>query len=210
MDRTVSSRKATAVAACAFVWLALGLSGARAGFTVVLDSTAPEGGATVFNYSAKIASGDSIVAGDFFRIYDFGGYVAGSAVAPLGWAVTVSNLDLPPLTLSLSHGDDAAIPNLTFTYVGTTPITGGADVAGFSAISPYNGAVVLANFVGTNHNSVIAGGLVDTIGDVNVPKVGAIFPSPVPEPASLVSSCLGLTIAGLYLGRRIRRMSAAR
>jgi hypothetical protein len=206
MDHTRSSRKIAGAVACGVAWLLLGSVDARAGFTIVLDSTAPNGGgATVFDYSAKIAGGDSIVAGDYFRIYDFGGYVAGSAVAPAGWSVSVSNYDLSlPPTLSLSHGDDAAIPNLTFTYTGTTPITGATSVIGFSALSPYGQSLTLKNFVGTNHSSTVVGGIVDSIGDVLVPSVGSIFPAPAPEPASVISTGLGLALAGLYFTRRGR------
>ena len=203
MDRPFSSRKIAGAVACGVAWLVLGLTEAHAGFTIVLDSTALTGGATVFNYSATIASGDSILSGDYFRIYDFAGYVSGSAVMPAGWSVSVSNYDpvLPP-TLTLSHGDDAAIPNLTFTYNGLTPIVGATTVSGFSAISPYGQTLTLKNFVGTNHNSTIPGGLVDSIGDLNVPN--GVTPAEAPEPAAAVTTGLGLALAGLYFARRTR------
>lgn len=205
MDRTFSSRKIAGAMACGVAWLVLGMTGAHAGFTIVLDSTALSGGATVFDYSAKISGGDSITAGDYFRIYDFGGYVAGSAVAPAGWSVSVDNYDpvLPP-TLTLSHGDDAAIPNLTFTYNGLTAIVGATTVSGFSAVSPYGQSLTLKNFVGTNQNSTIPGGVIDSIGDVNVPQ-GHLDPAPAPEPAAAVTTGLGLALAGLYFSRRTRR-----
>jgi hypothetical protein len=206
MDR-FPSRKIVGVAFCSLICLSLGLSQAHAGFTIALDSAAPNGGgASVFNYSATIASGDSIVAGDYFRIYDFSGYVAGSAIAPTGWSVTANYLDpIVPPSFILVHGDDAAIPNLTFTYDGTSPI----DLKGFSAVTANGTTLALASFFGTNHNASLPAGLISSTGDVSVPKAGNISPQPAPEPASIVSTALGVAIAGLFLRRRARRLHDA-
>ncbi|MFO0907951.1 MAG: hypothetical protein U0794_06245 [Isosphaeraceae bacterium] len=203
MGRTLSRTFAAALGLIAGT-LALGHKEAQAGFTVTLSSSGPNGGgATLFNYTATTASGDSIIAGNYFRIYDFGGYVPGSALAPANWTITESKYDggLPP-SFVLVHGDDAAIFNLTFTYTGSSPLTGPSVLTGFSALSAFNGELTIANFVGTNANSATPGGVVDAMGDVNVPKNNNIYAAPAPEPASVISTTIGAVVLGLGFARR--------
>lgn len=79
------------------------------------------------------------VCGSFFTIYDFVGYVAGSATAPQGWAVQV---DLKGLTnATQAPTDSPSIVNLTFVYTGPPRSDKGPlDISGFTALSQY-GAV---------------------------------------------------------------------
>jgi hypothetical protein len=186
--------------------LALWLSGtdpARAGFTVTLNSTSPSGSNTAFNYSASISSGDQINPGDFFRIYDFSGLV-GTPTAPAGWTVSVQNSSpTPPPNVILVHGDDPAIPNLIFTYAGTSPILGGTTITGFQAVSTQSGGnLTTKDFVGrdTVASGSSGGTAVDSRGDVSVPAVAA-----VPEPTGLVSASLGVLAFGAAFGYRNRR-----
>jgi hypothetical protein len=178
-----------------------GARGARAGFTVTLDSTAPDGGSnTVFNYSASIPVGDQINPGDFFRIYDFAGLV-GSPVSPAGWTATVANSNpTPPPNVILTHGDDPTIPNITWTYnPGGAPILGAATVTGFSATSTLTFLGAIKDFVGRDTKSTgpTAGSPVDSIGDVRVPGV--------PEPSSLLSASFGALALGTLIALRHRR-----
>src|SRR5690242_20192114 len=114
MRRAVSTLAMLAV-------LAVSAGRAEASFTVTLASTAPSGSNFNYNYVATIAAGDQLQTGDFFRIYDFAGYVAGSVVAPAGWSVSVINLNpTPPPNVNVFLGDDPALANLTFTYTGAT------------------------------------------------------------------------------------------
>lgn len=188
--------------AAALLLLALTASmpnSAQGGFTVTLDSVSGVGPFT-FAYSATIPVGDQINSGDFFRIFDFNGYVAGSALMPAGWTLDVSNTNpTPPPNVILSRGDDVTLPNLTFTYTGVGPIVGGATVSGFSARSEFGSFGVVKDFVGraTKSTGNTAGTFVDSVGDVGVP--GA-----VPEPASVVSLLLGGT-ALAAAGRRYCR-----
>ena len=110
-----------------------------------------------------------------------------------------------PPSVILTHGDDPAIPNLTFTYVGTKPITGPQSITGFSALSSFD-TYVLKDFTGV----LTGNGLkVSTVGTVPSPAVGGIpFPSPAPEPSSVVTGAIGLVLAG-FAYRRHRRTARA-
>jgi hypothetical protein len=198
MPRKLSKVAGTAFS-CGLAWLALGLPQARAGFTVSLDSTSPSGSYTQFNYSASLTSSDQIVTGNSFTIYDFAGYVPGSITAPAGWTASVQALTPPPNVL-LSHGDDPAYLNLTFTYTGSAPITNSTTITGFSAVSVSGDPVTAKNFVGQINAQGI--GRVDTVGDTIVPATTLPSPAPAPEPSALVSGGIGLLIVGFIVRRR--------
>jgi hypothetical protein len=183
--------------------LALPAGRADAGFTISLGSVAPSGPNFVFNYTASIPAPDQIVSGDFFRIYDFSGLV-GTPTVPTGWTASVANSNpTPPPNVILSHGDDPAIPNLTFTYTAATPITGPVVLPGFSAVSSLDGTSV-KDFAGRD-TAATAGSKVDSVGDVSVPR---ITPTAVPEPAGIVSLGLGVIFLEALLLRRSRRKRA--
>jgi hypothetical protein len=174
----------------------VGMSRAEAGFTISLISESGTGPFT-YTYSAAITSTDTIVAGDFFRVYDFGSYVAGSIAAPAGWTASVSLVNpTPPPNVILTHGDDPAIWNLIYTYTGSTPIVGPTTITGFTAQSMTGGgAVVTKDFVGRN-NETVGSSFVDAVGDVLVPAV-------VPEPSSVALLGLGgVGVIGLLARRR--------
>jgi hypothetical protein len=185
--------------------LALGGAPARAGFTVTLDSGSPTGsGPYTYSYTASIPDGDQINAGNFFRIYDFAGYVSGTVTAPAGWTVATNNTDpVPPPNVILSHGDDPAVPNLTFTYNGASPIVGPTAISGFTAQSTFPLEGAIKDFVGrdTKATGPTAGSAVDSVGDIKVPGV--------PEPSAVVSSAIGLALLGLGCAARSRRRPSA-
>ena len=171
---------------------------AQAGFTITLDPGSPTGaGPYTYSYTATIAPGDVIGTGDFFRIYDFSGYVPGSISAPAGWAASVATSNpTPPPNVILSHGDDPLIPNLIFTYTGaaiTTP-----SISGFTAQSTFGFLGAIKDFAGRVRKA--DGSSVDSVGDVRVP-------GPVPEPASLVSLGLGAAAVLAAAGRRRRPLA---
>jgi len=178
---------------------------ARAGFTILLDSTTPSGANTTFNFSASIAPDDSIVSGNFFRVYDFNGYVGGTAVAPAGWTTSIANSNpTPPPSVLLTHGDDPALPNVTYTYTGAVPIVGPTTITGFSADSIYGLSTTIKDFVGqdTKATGPQAGSLVDSRGDIAVPGPA------VPEPSGLITMSLGTILFGAVFAYRNRRKPA--
>jgi hypothetical protein len=173
---------------------------ARAGFTILLANTTPSGGNTTFNFTASIAPDDSIVSGNFFRIYDFNG-LTGTPTAPAGWTVSEANSNpTPPPAVLLEHGDDPAIPNLTFTYTGAT-ITGPTTISGFSADSIFGQSSTIKDFVGQDTKAA-TGSLVDSRGDIAVPGPA------VPEPSGLITMSLGTILFGAAFAWRNRRKTA--
>ena len=81
-----ASRRILGTIAGGLALLALASGQARAGFTITLDAGSPTGaGPYTYSYTASIPAGDQISSGDFFRIYDFNGYVPSSIAAPAGW-----------------------------------------------------------------------------------------------------------------------------
>ena len=176
----------------------------RAGL-ITLDSTSSAGANTIFTYGIAVPSGDSIATGDFFRVYDFNGYVDGSITAPANWTASVAlSNPTPPPDVVLNHGDDPAIANLIFTYTGSTPLLAGTVVSGFSAttanagISP-NPKNAVAEFTSTTSPNVGAADAYRT--DISVP---GSTPA-VPEPASMVSGGLGAILLAIGYGLRGRR-----
>ena len=84
----------------------------------------------------------------------------------------------------LSQGDDPALPNITFTYEGSTPILGAADIFGSEAHSTdllSNNA--LKDAVGLSTN--VSGGPVGSVKLVLVPGT----PAPVPGRKLYLRAC---------------------
>ncbi|CAN5597477.1 hypothetical protein BH20VER1_BH20VER1_10080 [soil metagenome] len=71
--------------------------------------------------------------GNYFTIYDFAGFVPGSATQPAGWLFSSSLIGVTPPTVL--PNDDPGIFNLTWTYVGTTTLIGPDFLGIFSAVS---------------------------------------------------------------------------
>jgi len=95
-----------------------------------LSSIIGSGGDFTWNYSANVTVDQRVEHGDFFTIYDFGTFVSGSNTQPTDWMFSSALLGrTPPL---VSPHDDPAILNLTWTYIGKTPIIGPADLGIFS------------------------------------------------------------------------------
>lgn len=185
-----------AVAAVGLATLLMGAK-AEAGFTITLASVSGAGPYT-YNYTAQITAGDEIRTGDFFRIYDFYGYVPGSITAPAGWtASTALTNPTPPPNVLIPLGDDPGVENLIWTYTAAPTIVGPTTIFNFTAQSVYNLGNT-KNYVGRNTQGggPTAGQPVDAVGEVRVPAV--------PEPTSLISTSLGVVALGLFYARRKR------
>src|SRR5437764_127654 len=86
-----------------------------------------------WNYAANVTVDETVNAGDFFTIYDFGSIAPGSNTQPTGW--TFSQALLGPTAPLTTPTDNPNILNLTWTYNGATPITGSVALGMFSVIT---------------------------------------------------------------------------
>jgi hypothetical protein len=176
---------------------------AKAGYNITGPTITPAGsGQYLYTYSVSItANSESVASSNFFRIYDFGGYVVGSGAVPAyASSFTITNAatnPVPPPNVILLHGDDPAIQNVTFAYIGSTPISGPLSF-NITLLSTNpgtgTGALVTKDFAGQSTNTSNSS-LIDTRTDV-------VVPSAVPEPASIISVAFGVMLLGAgYVAR---------
>jgi hypothetical protein len=156
---------------------------------------------TVWSYSINITSEQNATPGDFFTIYDFGSFLAGSATQPMGWTLTSSFLGTTPA--QTNPNDDPSLLNLTWTYNGPT-ITGASPDG--QGIGPFSVTVLgrptlprTSNFAaqGTLAGGPNAGSKVGNVGEIPVPTT-------IPEPSTfaLVAVTGGLILIGRTVSRR--------
>ncbi len=201
------------VAAATGVAVAMSAGSANAGLLPVSVTVQPEANNFRWTYSVVLPTNMSLQAGNYFTIYDFAGYVPGSAtVTSAGpdpsyskyWSVSTSLTG--PTPSGLTPSDNPNIENLTFTYNGPTIPQGQLSLANFSADSTFSNTGT-GSFAGTNPRA--ADGITDNnLTDTNVP-VGTSIPGPVgtPEPTTLALAGLGLPLLGL--ARLLRRKGQA-
>jgi hypothetical protein len=197
--------KAPATLFAATAFLALAATPAKANLLPYLTGTSPAGGGTTtFSYSVSLSTDERIDASGtgnkaFFTIYDFAGYVAGSAVAPAGWSVSTQNTGLTPVGVSVP--DNAAIVNLTWTYAGNTTINGTGQVfSGFSANSIFSGINSTGYFSQQSTKAIgpTTGGRDFGGGPESVPMPA----SAVPEPSTWALLSTGLGLMALRFRKR--------
>ncbi len=172
---------------------------ARADIIPTLNPTFPTAaiGGFTWNYATNVTVDQMVNTGDFFTIYDFGAFNAGSNLQPAGWTFSSSLVGTTPLTVLPT--DNPSLLNLTWTYTGTTPINGSAALGNFSVIAGTN-QLTIADFAAeaTRSTGPNAGTKIDNIGKVSVP---------IPEMSALMP-ILSVCAAGLlsavptYLRRR--------
>lgn len=150
---------------------------ARADIIPTLSSIAPAVGGFTWNYSANVTVDETINHGDFFTIYDFGSIAPGSNMQPTGW--TFSKALLGPTPGLVTPTDNPSILNLTWTYTGTTPISGAAALGFFSAVTSTD-QLKVGQFTAeaTRNSGPNAGTKIDNIGSISVPvpEMSALLP----------------------------------
>jgi hypothetical protein len=149
---------------------------ARADIIPSFVGVTPSGGNTVWTYSIDITSQQMVTAGDFFTIYDFGPFIAGTGNQPSGWTLTSSLLGVTPAHVAPT--DDANILNLTWTYNGPTIPT--------STLAPFEvtltGAMPSPVPFRNSHFAAEATSIdpphskLDNIGQISVPVLGPTVP----------------------------------
>lgn len=112
--------------------------------------------------------------GSFFTIYDFVGYVPGSAIAPRGWKVQVAFTGLTNRTQVPT--DSPSIVDLTFVYIGP-PMSdrGPLNLSGFSALSKYDAVNPDGSFTYQGEVDGFSGqaGMDAGVGSIEVPTADA-------------------------------------
>ena len=172
---------------------------ARADIIPTLNPTFPTAavGGFTWNYSTNVTVDQMVNTGDFFTIYDFGTFNAGSNLQPAGWTFSSSLVGTTPgLT---NPTDSPSLLNLTWTYTGTTPINGSAALGNFSVIAGSN-QLKVSDFAAeaTRSSGPNVGTKVDNVGRVSVPipEMSALIP--------IISVCAAglLSAVPTYLRRR--------
>jgi len=177
----------------AAIGLMLTASRADAGLIPTNVSITPDSGNFRWTYAVVVTTDVQVNPGDFFTIYDFGGMLAGTTVAPVGWSASVGMLTAPPG--GTGPVDNPAVENLTFTYTGTTPIVGQQGLGNFMINSQYGDATT-SDFTSITHRQV-DGRTEANITSTDVPVPGTP-PNDTPEPASLAMFGIGLPVLGMF------------
>jgi hypothetical protein len=162
-----------------------------------------------YQYTATLHSQTKVTGAkdeaDYFTIYDFNGYLDGTAVAPVDWMASSDFSGLTPSLILIGDKDDPDVPNLTFTYVGGSDITDGRTITGFSAKSIFGPATITDWYSSQAHKQGdTPNGVVQNVGPVQVPQLPQNEPGDVPEPMSMALLGGGLAALGL-LPRRFRK-----
>jgi hypothetical protein len=157
------------------LWVAV--LAARADIIPTFTGATSSGGNTVWNYTIDITNGQNVTSGDFFTIYDFGPFLAGTGVQPSGWTLTSALLGVTPS--QTRPADDPAILNLTWTYNGPT-ITGtglGPFSVTIAGVTPSPAPIRTSHFA-AEATQIGSGNKIDNVGQISVPVI-------VPEASTL-------------------------
>ncbi|PZR77758.1 MAG: hypothetical protein DLM52_03835 [Chthoniobacterales bacterium] len=170
--------------------VAAGLAAAgsmRADIIPTLDTISATGAADfTWSYRATLTQDENAIAtgsngGDYFTIYDFGGFIPGTNAQPAGWTFSFSLLGTTPP--KVTPADDPSIYNLTWHYVGgagfPNEIVGPVNLGLFSAETTTD-QLRLGEFAAeaTKNTGPFSGTPVDNIGSVAIPipEMSALLP----------------------------------
>jgi hypothetical protein len=138
MRRFVNAR-ILAVVACALGLWAWGTGEARAIQPILVEIKKESDSSFTYIFKIKIDDGVQVEGGkdaaDFFTIYNFAGLVPDSAKSPEGWKFSTADEGPTPMRGSkalINPTDIKDLPNITWTYTGTKPLKGSAEITGFS------------------------------------------------------------------------------
>lgn len=184
--------------------LALGFPAVANAATITLDATSPVAEGTRFEYEASFTEDEGIQSGDQLIIFDFAGYVEGSAFTPGDWDFMFEFVSSPFVTPGFD--DDASIGNLVFTYTGPDVNTENGpldpfNLNGFGAVSTFMATVNDAyTTLTTKNNPEEAEGTVLVSGGTTL--VPTDLAGGVPEPATWAMMVAGFGLVGAGVRRR--------
>ena len=173
-----------------------------AGLLPVNVTVTPEAGNYRWTYAIVLPTDMKLQSGNYFTVYDFNGYVPGTAVAPDGWTLSVAKTG--PTPERLNPQDDATQDNLTWKYSGPTIESGQIGLGNFWALSQFNNQAASFLTASTLRTS-------DSKADYNITSttvpVGTVTTPPpgVPEPTTLALAGLGLPVVALARSLRRRK-----
>lgn len=182
----------------------LATSAVNAAIIPVFNVATPTGNGCEFSYTVSVASGAKVNPGDYFTIYDFNGYVDGSAFAPADWDIAENFVGDTPASQIVV--DDPGVINLTFIYTGTTALVGPVNPVGgtgaFGAESIFCTTKVKGQYAGESHKN--------NPGEPDHNSLQGnqgflVTPSAIPESSSLMLLVPGLVPLGIMLRRRARK-----
>jgi hypothetical protein len=194
-----------------FVVLGLATSAIASADIIVALNSGPvvNGGNFNWTYTATLKSGSTLNTGDFFTLYDIGGFglgvpIAGNVILPgANWSSAIQLIGVNGF--GQAPVDSASIFNVTYTFTGGSPINaavdtvlgGGAGAFGYTSSSntSFTGA-----FSATSH--ITSGGA--AAGNTSSVTVAGAAPSQVPEPSTTLLSGVGLIGLSLLMRRRRR------
>ncbi len=134
-------------------------------------------GGFTWNYGVNVTVDQMVTTGDYFTIYDFGNFTAASNLQPAGWTFSSSLTGTTPGLVNPT--DNPSLLNLTWTYTGTTTITGAQFIGNFSVVNDTN-QLRTADFAAeaTRSGGPNAGTKVDNVGRISVPipEMSALLP----------------------------------
>jgi hypothetical protein len=149
------------------LWVAV--LAARADIIPSFTGATSSGGNTVWSYTIDITNGQKVTSGDFFTIYDFGPFIAGTGVQPSGWTLSSAFVGLTPS--QTLPPDDPAILNLTWKYNGPT-IPTNTTLAPFSVtiagVTP-SPAPIRTSYFAAEATQIVSGDKIDNVGQISVP-----------------------------------------
>ena len=179
---------------------ALGTQAARADIIPNEQSITPSVNGFTWTYNAAVTNDETLQTNNFFTIYDFNGYVAGTNFQPANWTFSSALVGKTPSNTTPT--DNPKIPNLTWTYSGPTLGPGPLDLGLFGADSTT--ANYKVGFFGAEGTKYAPGkpgdGLpVDNVGFTGVPA------GTIPESSSILMLLPGLAPLGMVLRRRIAK-----
>ncbi len=173
----------------------------RAGILPTSLTVTPMSGGYQYSYDVVLSSNSVVKPGDYFTIYDMGGLVSNSSKQPANWAFKTEMTGGTPG--GTTPTDNPNIPNLTWTYTGTTPLSGQMDLGNFSVLSS-SSTTGLTAFTAQTHqvNGIIDSNITDATTPVgsspSTGSTGSTGSSPstpgVPEPGTLLLVALGLPL----------------